>query len=75
MDTREVRGRKVKIRTEVVERDVPWIICQDWMEEWGMVIDVSNMEVKLRKMGIRVNCRVDSQGHMRLELFIYLFIY
>ena len=39
-----------------------------WMEEWGMVIDVSNMEVELRKLGIRVKCTVDGRGHMRLEL-------
>ena len=29
----EVGGRKVKIRTEMVEGEVPWIIGQDWMEE------------------------------------------
>ena len=64
----EVGGRKVKIRTEVVEGEVPWIIGQDWMEEWGMVIDVSNMEVELRKLGICVKCTVDGRGHMRLDL-------
>ena len=52
----EVGGRKVKIGMEVVEGEVPWIIGRDWMEEWGMVIDVSNMEVELRKLGIRVKC-------------------
>ena len=64
----EVGGRKAKIRTEVVEREVPWIISRDWMEEWGMVIDVTNMEVELRKQGICMKCTVDGRGHMRLEL-------
>ena len=64
----EVGGRKMKIRTEVVEGDFPWIIGRDWMEEWGLIIDVSNMEVELRKLGIRVKCTVDGRGHMRLEL-------
>ena len=58
----------MKIRTEVVEGEVPWIIGQDWMEEWGMVIDVSNKEVELRKLRIWVKCTVNGQGHMRLEL-------
>ena len=53
---RKVGGRKVKIRTEVVEREVSWIIGRDWMEGWEMVIDVSNMEVELRKLGIGVKC-------------------
>ena len=34
----------------------------------GMVVDVSNMEVELRKLGICVKCTVDGRGHMRLEL-------
>ena len=64
----EVEGRKVKIRTEVVEWEVPWIIGRDWMEEWEMVIEVNNMEVELRKLGIRVKYTVDVRGHIRLEL-------
>ena len=64
----EVGGRKVKIRTEVVEGEVPWIIGQDWMEEWGMVINVGNTEVELRKLGICVKCTVDGWRHTRMEL-------
>ena len=30
---RKVGGRKMKIRTEVVEGEVQWIIGRDWMEE------------------------------------------
>ena len=41
----------MKIRTKVVEGE-------DWMEEWGMIIDVSNMEVELRKLRIWVKCTV-----------------
>ena len=33
-----------------------------------MVIDVSNMEVELRKLGICVKCTVDGRAHMRLDL-------
>ena len=33
-----------------------------------MGIDVSNMEVELRKLRIRVKCTVNGRGHMRLEL-------
>ena len=48
----EVLGRKkLMIRTEIVEGDVLWIICRDWMEERRMVIDVRKMEMKLEKMG------------------------
>ena len=59
----EVGGRKVKIRTKVVEGKVSWIISWDWMKEWGMVIDVSNMEVELRKLGIHVKCTIDGWGN------------
>ena len=48
----------MKIRTKVGDGEVPWIIGWDWMEEWGMVIDVSNMEVELRKLKIWVKCTV-----------------
>ena len=64
----EVGGRRVRIKTEVVERDVPWIIGKDWMERWGMVIDVGNTEVKLGKLRVGVGCTIDDRGHMRLVL-------
>ena len=52
----EVLGRKkLMIRTEIVEGDVLWIICRDWMEERRMVIDVRKMEMKLEKMGKKCN--------------------
>ena len=47
----EVGGRKVKIRTKVVEGKVSWIISWDWMKEWGeggVLIDEENWSIGYR---------------------------
>ena len=52
-------------KIEVVKGDVPWIIGREWMEEWGLVIDVRRREVRISKTGVQLNCRVDDKGHLR----------
>ena len=53
---------------EVVEGDVLWIIGMDWLEGWGMVMDMRKEELKIRKMEIRLNTERILKEHIRVEL-------
>ena len=64
----EIGGRKVKIKTEMVEEDIHWIIGKDWMIEQGMTIDMERKEIRLREKYVGVKWREDERGHMGVEL-------
>ena len=63
----ELQGKKVKVRMEVIEGDVPWIIGQEWMEEWGVMINMRK-EISFGKGETKVKWREDSKGYMKVEL-------
>ena len=62
------REEKEKVKMEVVKGEIPWIIRKDWMEEWGMGMDLRKKEVRIGKTETRVKCREDTRGQMRMEL-------
>ena len=62
----EIGGKKIKVKTEVVEGEILLIIGK---EEYGMTTDMKKK--KKRRIGekeTRVRWRDDSKGHMREEV-------
>ena len=63
-----VGGRKVMIKTEVMEGDSPWIIGKDWMIENELTIDTNRREVRLGENSKGLRWREGVKGHLRIDM-------
>ena len=62
-------NQKVKLRTEIIKGDIPWLIGRETMEKMGLIIDITKREICLRNVNnIRIKCQLDSKNHIRIPL-------
>ena len=64
-----LKGKKIYLKTEILQGDVPWLIGKKTMGRMGMLIDLKNDNVKIEALGgIEVKLREDKQGHLRIPI-------
>src|SRR5215469_16111224 len=61
--------RRIKIRTSVIDGEMPWIIGKETMKKMGAQFDWNNQKIILENIDREeVKWREDEKGHMRIEL-------
>lgn len=65
----KIGDKKVKIRTEIIEGEVPWLIGRETMVNMGLIMDIEKRKVYLRNFNnLEMKCNLDERNHLRLEL-------
>ena len=64
----EIGGIKVRVKTEVVEEDILWIIGKYWMIEKGLKIDMNRKEIRLGEKYNGIKWREGVKGLMKVEV-------
>ena len=66
-----VGGKKVYLRTEIVDGGLPWLIGLETMKKLGMTLEMRSKTAMLEELGARIKLREDNKGHLRLHIRSY----
>ena len=61
-----IGNRKVRIETEVVDKELPLLLSKKAMKKAGMMIDFTNDSVQI--FGFHINLKITSSGHYTIPL-------
>ena len=63
-----IKGKKIYIRTCVVEGDIPWLIGRTTLQNLKVSLDLERNVANIKELNMAVKLRTDKVGHLRIIL-------
>lgn len=64
----QINKRNFKIKTEVVDGDIPWLIGKDTMARMGMIIHIEEKMATISKLHTQISLQENIRGHFKINL-------